>query len=153
MALIARREVFSRLDTLPDGDYDFEILDAAMDRSFRDQALMLRVLLKVLNGPCQDLEVEHVYWFKSKRNVEFLGGALCTLGFDADRWTAVHRRKFSAELPRAVEKLPGIRFRGTKKTNKDNGTSFHNLYINARLGNTAMPEPGPISGDIEQDGF
>jgi hypothetical protein len=124
------------LDSLADGDYDFAIQGADLARTEKTRQPILRLELKVVPG---GQILEHVYFFSEQRNVDRLGADLCTLGFDADQWTAQNGRRFSAELPAAVARLTGIRFRGHKVTVTKDGKTHHNLYVNARLAGTPMP--------------
>jgi hypothetical protein len=124
------------MEVLPDGMYDFEIKTAAIERTNDGEAVM-RIGLQVSNpGPQQNVTCSNTYWFKTQDNVDILGGDLCTLGFDADKWTAANGRQFSKELASALPRMVGLRIRGQKLTrpNKNNPASpYHNLRINARL--------------------
>jgi hypothetical protein len=143
----------SGIETLPDADYDFVITKAEMRRTPQTNDLILSVYVRVLGGPQDGKEVEKPYFFNRQKSVDILGGDLMTLGFDADKWTLAHGRKFSQELPRVVPKLAGIRFRGTKKASQgDDNKTYHNLYINARLAEAGVT-PGaatvpPLDSDI-----
>jgi hypothetical protein len=124
------------LDSLADGDYDFMIQGADLSRTEQKREPILRLELKTLLA---GNVIEHVYFFRTQDNVDRLGADLCTLGFDADQWTSQNGRRFSAELPAAVARLTGVRFRGHKTTVVKDGKTYHNLYVNARLAGTPMP--------------
>jgi hypothetical protein len=124
------------IDTLADGDYDFLIQGAILDRTEKNREPILKLELKAAPG---GNVIEHAYFFRTQDNIDRLGADLCTLGFDADQWTAQNGRRFSAELPAAVARLTGLRFRGHKTTVQKDGKTFHNLYVNARLAGTPMP--------------
>lgn len=126
------------IDSLQNGDYDFEIVSAVLEKTEKTKEIILRVGLKVL-GP--GTLVENAYFFRNQQAVDILGSDLCTLGFDALDWKPPHR-PFSHELGLAVPKLPGRRFRGKKVTKdnaKDPAKPYHNLYVNSLLGNTPAP--------------
>jgi hypothetical protein len=129
------------LDVLPDGDYDFEILDAKLDTTPKQHVRIVRVGLRVTSaGSSQGQTLEHISFLNNQTAIDILGSTLCTLGFDADQWTVASGRPFSKELPKALPRMRGLRFRGTKKKNQD---GFHNLYYNARLAGMPMPAPAP----------
>ena len=126
------------IETLPDGDYDFEVTSAELTRTEKSNELILRVGLRV-GGKV----VEHAYFFRTQTGVDILGGDLCTLGFDSDQWKPPHR-PFSRELVAAVPRMVGLRFRGRKvtKPDKKEPTKSHaNLYVNQLLG-AAGSAPG-----------
>jgi hypothetical protein len=142
------------IDSLPDGDHDFEVLSAEMGRTETSNELILRVGLKTAGRV-----VEYAYFFRTQQSVDILGSDLCTLGFDADQWKAPHR-PFSKELPLAVPRMPGIRFRGkkvTRENKKDPAKPFHNLYVNQRLDGAAPGAPpaaytpGPAADPFADD--
>lgn len=136
------------LDTLPDGDYDFEIASAELTRTEKTNEAIFRMELRVLGGGV----VEHAYFFRTQMSVDILGGDLCTLGFDADQWKPPHR-PLVRELLAAAPRLAGIRFRGKKVTNpdkKDASKKYANLYVNQRLSADAPPpayNPHPTYAD------
>ena len=125
------------IDSLPDGDYDCEIITADIGRTEKTNELILRLGLRTNVGAV----VEYAYFFRTQQSVDILGGDLVTLGFDADQWKPP-ARPFSTELPRVVPMLVGLRFRARKKTaqnQKDPSKPFHNLYVNQRLNTSAAP--------------
>lgn len=138
------------LEAIPDGDHDFEISSATLERTEKTSELILRVGLKVLGTGAV---VENAYFFRTQQNVDILGSDLCTLGIDADAWHPP-ARPFSQELPLAVPKLPGRRFRGKKVTKpnaKDPAKPHHNLYVNQLLGNTPTPAAySPPTGEAQR---
>lgn len=146
------------LESVPDGDHDFEITSAVLEKTEKTTELILRVGLKVIETGAV---VENAYFFRTQQSVDILGSDLCTLGIDADAWRPP-ARPFSRELPLAVPKLPGRRFRG-KKVTKPNAAKpekpFHNLYVNQLIGNTPAPagysppaaEPRPAVGAAAED--
>lgn len=124
------------LSALADGDYDFEIVSAVLERTEKTKEVILRVGLKV-NGTL----IENAYFFRNQQAVDILGSDLCTLGFDTLEWKPP-ARPFSHELGLAVPKLPGRKFRGkkvTKANDRDPAKPHHNLYVNSLLGSTPAP--------------
>ncbi len=132
------------VNSLPVGDYEMEVVYAGFDRTPQSRDLILRAHLRVLAGAAVGMIVEHTYFFDTQKKVDRLGADLCALGFDADQWTAKHRRKFSAELLKALPRLRGVRFRArrTADPGKD-GKVWHNLHVNGRL--TAPTTNGPTA--------
>jgi hypothetical protein len=129
------------LETLSDNqDYDCQITDARLDATRTGQRL-LRVGLRINNGTV----IEHTYWLNTQMDANRLGADLCTLGFDAGQWSAASRRPFSQELPRAIARLPGIRFRARKSSTpgKQGDKVFHNLHLNAVLSGKPLPQARP----------
>jgi hypothetical protein len=128
------------IDTLPDGDADFRVVDAVTDRTGKDRDgdPVLRIGLQVLSGPAAGETVEWTQWLNNQIGVNILGTALLTLGLDADQWK-LPQRPFSAELMKALPKLPGRCFRGHVKTNG----KYKNLYVNFAISGTAAPMPTP----------
>ena len=131
------------IDSLPDGSYDLEIVEAELARTQEQRLAILRQGLRVLSGPHAGMVVENVYFLETQENRDFLGADLGTLGFDVHEWRAARGRGFSQELPRAVEAMRGRRFRGKKETNKK---GYAALYVHARLNGTATPMPAATSG-------
>ncbi len=137
------------LDGLPDGDYDFEVLDAILDRTTKGTRI-----LKVGIQPQNGLAVNHTYWLDQQDKLNGLAADLCLLGFDAHKW-GTQERPLSQELPKAVSKLPGIRFRAAKRSNlgtgQHAGRTFHNLYICSRITGKAMPtNPGATTSNFNE---
>jgi hypothetical protein len=135
------------LEAIPDGDYDWTILTASFDETPKEKKRILRLEVK-----CEQTTkvVEKVYFFESQQNVDVLGGDLSTLGFDVGEWKAP-ARPFSQEIHKAIAKLPGMRFRGTKKTNKQ----YPNLFITARLADAtpaqrAVPSTNGTAANVNQ---
>ncbi len=128
------------LEILPDGDYDFQITSMVLERTKKENTLILRQGLRVLSGSHGvGKELERAYFFKSQQNVDILGGDLCRLNFDADKWTTANNRPFSKELQAVLPKCVGLRFRGKKSSNADNGKTYHNLYINSLITGGSVP--------------
>jgi hypothetical protein len=121
------------LATLADGDYDFEVVEATLDHIKADR--VMRMHLKVGGGRV----VEHLYRLASQYGINQLGADLLALGFDSDKW-GQPSRPLSVEIPKAVAKLKGVRFRGTKKrrTGSD-GKEYYDLFFSGRVAGAAMP--------------
>lgn len=128
------------LDMLADGNYDFEIVSASLDRTERTNDLIFRLGLKVL---ATGQACESVYFFASQQNVDILGSDLTSLGLDADQWKPP-TRPFSREIVAACPKLVGIHFRAKKVTKPGrDGKTFHNLQSISRLAGNAASSVSP----------
>lgn len=126
------------IDTLADGDYEMEIVEANLAHaSTGDRVLNLD--LRVNGGTV----VQHTYWLKTQAGMNSLGADLCTLGFDANKWGKTGGKSIKEALPESVKKLPGIRFKCTKKRRDGSGANagkvYHDIYINARISGRSMP--------------
>jgi hypothetical protein len=144
------------VESLADGDYDFEIRSATLEL-LADKPV-LRLGLQVAEGGGGVRMLDHLFWIDSQVKANIVGAFLVGLGIPADQW-----RQFSQELPRVVGTLRGMRFVGTKKTNtsKDGTKDFHNLYVKSVIGggrgmrNTQRPAPQQPSqqyGPPDDDG-
>lgn len=143
------------VESLADGDYDFEIRSATLE--MLSDKPVLRLGLQVAEGGGGVRMLDHLFWIDSQVKANIVGAFLVGLGIPADQW-----REFSEELPGAVAILRGITFVGTKKTNqsKDGGKEFHNLYVKSVIGgggkrNTQRPAPQQPSqqyGPPDDDG-
>lgn len=117
------------LETLPDGEYDFEVVAATLDRTKNTNELILRLSIRALAGGV----VEWPHFFKTQDSVNRAGANLVAIG--ADCWG---KRPFSQELEDAIPKLPGVRFRANKKTDKG---GYHNLFVVNRLSAGPAQQP------------
>lgn len=129
---------------LPDGDFDFEIVDAAPERVGKNRDAALRLGLKVLSGPAAGNVVDHLWWLTSQDNIDRLGSDLNTLGLDADQWKAP-ARPFSRELQNALPRLRGLRFRGRKQKNESGGKVYQNLYVQGLIKGSTAPPPAVVA--------
>lgn len=140
------------LDTLADGDYDFEILSAELTRTEKTNEAIFKMELRVHGGGV----IEHAYFFRTQVAVDILGGDLCTLGFDADQWKPP-ARPLARELANTAPRLRGIRFRGKKVTTPkkdDPNKKYANLYVNQRLDGATSPpaySPTPAPASYAND--
>lgn len=128
------------LDALADGDYTFEIVDAALARATNgDRVLNLGV------RPNGGATYQYTYWLNKQEAINGLGADLVTLGIDASKWGRKDGPLLGKAIPDAVAKLPGIRFAGAKRQSpsKTNNKVYHNLYINARVKDGATGPAGP----------
>lgn len=143
--LRAQHAFKSTIETLPDGTYDFEITAAVLDRT-KDGDRILRMDLRVLGGAV----VEWACWLNKQTSVNALCADLVALGFDADKWGPA--RPLSVELPRAVVRLKGLKFRATKSSRKDSRPGmgdkvYHDLRVACRLDGRPMPPlTPPVAG-------
>lgn len=135
------------LDSLPDGNYDFEIRSGELKR-IDNGSILFEFQVKILGGAhdgfCCGLGA---LWIKNQDgtfDTEKIGRLMAdfvTLGFDADQWTG--SRTFSKEVGKVIARLPGIKAKGKKVSKPGKTRTFHNLYINARLPDDHKPAPAP----------
>lgn len=142
-AFAPKQGITNGLEALADGAYDFTILNANISTTKNSGTTILRLEIK-----CEQLGsiVEKPYFMTGQEQIDRLGGDLATLGFPAGTWNKEHGKKFSVEMAKAIDQLPGLRFKGTKKTNpnkSDPSKPYHNLYINAPL-----PKAGSVGGPV-----
>lgn len=139
----------SGIDTLHDGPYEFEVVSAILDRTSNTADRVCRIGLKVVNG-CRVVEWTH---FLSKvQGVNHFAADLAALGFDANRWNTP-QRPLSKEIPAAVAKLPGIKFRAMKISRKDGrpgvDKTYHDLQIHSRIDGRPMPTLSPLAAAVQ----
>lgn len=133
------------LDNIPDGDYDCTIVSAVLTETQKQgkDIVKIEVQFDAINKIA-----EKVYFLGSVENVNRMAGDFGTLGFEVAKWGK--EIKLSDAIPAAVAKLPGYRFKGTKKANASNGKIYHNLYINAPLGIAANAQELQQSNTLKQ---
>lgn len=133
----AKPSTGSTLETLPDGEYEFEIKSVADVK--RDKGGKISFHLEVISAPLQGAEVDFERFITSQETMGFFLADLKRLGFDCDNWKAGTSRTNSSEIPKALAVCPGMRFKGKKVTNEKGGKQYHNLYINERLPGDGKP--------------
>lgn len=115
------------IDTLPDGSYVFEVLDAELTRA-RNGDSICQLGLQVVGGGV----VQQTYWLNKQSAVNRMGYDFGVLGLTV-------AAPLSETIPAAVAKLPGIKFRGTKTSRTYEGKLYHDLNVSARVGAKPMP--------------
>lgn len=127
------------LDKLPDGEHVFEITDGELKKTAKTVTYTLKFCVTTADGAGQ-FTGEKTYWLKGKdgiddRSINGLKADLGVLGFDTAKWSAADGRPFLGELQRIKPLMPGLRFKGKKKTtpNKNDATKpYVNVYVNGR---------------------
>lgn len=133
--------------TLPVGRMmEFEFTSAAI-KSVQSKTLVestVRCLTPGLEG-----EYQHTWWIYSAQKFNFFAGDLLKLGFDADKWGSAHNHPLSVEVPRAVARLTGIRFRAMNTTRQTKDGDFTDFKI---LGKANSPRlaPPPAANNGQQ---
>lgn len=130
------------VESLQDGDYNFEILSSTLE--LLAEKPVLRLGLQTGNRT-----IDHLFWIDSQTRANIVGAFLVGLGVPAHQW-----KKFSVELPKAVPTLRGLKFVGTKKTtdSKDGGKQYHNLYVKSLIGRGAgNSRPTPPQPEVYDD--
>lgn len=126
-------------EVLPVGLYDCQIIEARLVKGERTS--IFRLGLKVLSGPCKDVEIERPTWFKAQRDVDSLGGDMVTLGIaGADQWGR-RGKTWSQELIDACSGLIGRRLRIQRKDRPGDRGMFHDCNIVSPI--TGNPTPPP----------
>ena len=115
------------LDTLSDGAYDFEILDAELTRAKNGDSICT-LGLKASTGQV----VQQTYWLNRQANVNRMGYDFGVLGYPV-------AAPLNESIPAAVAQLPGTKFRGIKSSRTYEGKLYHDLAVSTRLGGTPMP--------------
>jgi hypothetical protein len=126
-----------RVETLPDGSYDIDIIDAS-DGDIKG-APVFRLGLQCNGG----MVVEHIYWVESDDAVNAFGADMKVLGMPAERWG--NTIPLSKALPEALKACVGMRFRGMKSTDKgtgkNEGKTFPRLRFVCKLDKTGGSRP------------
>lgn len=127
------------LEVLSDGFHDFEITAAVLDRA-KDGSLIAKLNLREPNAG----EIEWTHWLNKQTDVNAFCADLAVLGFDCDKWGPRFNRPLSQEIPKAVAKLPGLKFRGMKRTDRPTegvyaGKVFHKMRVYTRIAGTPKP--------------
>ena len=144
------------LDTLANGQYDLEIIDAAVGLANTSPPKRIYTMtLRVMPGV---LAIDHVYWLNDQAAMNRLAADMMALGLDSDKW-ATGGRKLSVEIPASCVKVRGMRFRASKTSNESKTTNktYHNLTIATRLtagtgnGQPALPPPPVMAPPSARD--
>lgn len=135
-------------ESLPEGEYVFEVVKAEIKFKNTDKGGAQHILefgWKVVSeGMYHDSTIRYAWFIKDKESANRVGGDLRKLGFDCELWTIANGRKFSEELPKAIEHIVGMRFTGKKATNKTGDKTFHNIYIIKREPDGKPERYGPV---------
>ena len=115
------------LETLPDGSYEFEVLDAELTKSQNGNRIC-NLGLRANGGAV----VQHTYWLNNQTKVNRMGYDFGVLGFEVSA-------PLSQTIPAAVRQLPGVKFRGVKTSRTYEGKLYHDLHVSVRTGGTPMP--------------
>lgn len=120
-----------QLESLQDGEYTVQVVDANLDRIQSTGAAVLRWTLKILEGAsCQNALVEKVNFFASQAGVNALGADLQILGINCKAWKD-QGIPLGRGIVESLPKLIGVVFVGRKRTstNQTNGKVYHNLNV------------------------
>ena len=109
------------IDTLPNGSYDFEILDAELTRAQNNDRICN------LGLKAGGAVVQHTYWLNKQMNVNRMGYDFGVLGFTVEP-------PLNETIPAAVRSLPGVKFRGVKSSREYQGKTYHDLHVSVRIG-------------------
>jgi hypothetical protein len=134
-------------EILPDGPGEFEILAAELTQTPKQRQTVARIQMRVLTGMASSRVFERVTFFNRQDAVNYLGGEMMALGIDSKQWQDTSKT-LSQHIAETLATLKGVRLRGSKVTNTNNGQTYHNFYINGLAG--ALPAsatPAPTSMD------
>lgn len=122
------------IDTLADGNYEFAVVSAKLERTQQTGEPILKTVLRVLPAGAT---VEWAHFFSKQEQVNRLGADLEALGFP------VGGKPFSAFLRDTLPKLGGLKFSACKRSRpKQNSTDkFHDLHVSARRPAQSGPPP------------
>lgn len=141
------------IKALEDGPHEFEILSAQLVTANNGKPI-LECSLKVDGG----LTIKHSWWHDSQDGFNAMCADLLILGFDADKWGR-GGKPIREALPAAVARMPGLRFKGLKRTRvvedkpmpgvpaKEKKT-YHDLIIHGlvKTGRSTPAAPAPTQG-------
>jgi hypothetical protein len=145
----------SRPEDLTDGVYEFEITSAQLKNPKGHNILELHLVV-LTPGVHDGMNIQFSKFLDSAEAAARIGRDLATLGFDTGDWKVTNGRPFSVEFDKAVKLLPGLRWRGTKKTSQsaDGTKTYHNLFVDERVRTDGKPErfgPAELNAAAEPD--
>lgn len=139
------------LEDLTDGDYVFEVQSAILDITKHTSDKILKLLLYIVDGPSKDNTVERAYFLRGQEVANEIGADFRALGIDTESWRSDKGGKFSMELPKAMVRIKGVRFKGKKVTRRGKDKHFHNLYISSFLEGHGPRSYEEASAEVEAD--
>ena len=146
---VPQRAFRSRIEDIPNGDYELAFKEAAFE--FLKRKPVLKVYLQITGGT----EFEHVWWLERQEGLNTLGADMVALGFDVDR--QVKAGKNLGDVFKAIApQLVGLKFKARKTSREDNrpdkkGVFYHELKITCRVaGGSAMPTGPAAFNEFQQ---
>lgn len=133
------------LGKLADGDHTFTVVDGELTTG---NFIIYVLKCAVRTGDGQEYTGEKKYFLKGKdgpdaKKINELKADLAVLGFDTANWTPANGKPFLQQLARIKPVLPGLQFKGRKKTspNKNDPKSpYVNVYLNERADGDGKPK-------------
>jgi hypothetical protein len=140
-------QVKSSVKDLPIGTYDCEITHAVLERTRNENKPIVRIVLTVTGAG----ELEWSFILNKQFWVNELCAELVVLGFDAHKWGPKNNRPLSVEIPKALARCAGIRFRARRKDGEPTAASpgvaaqdgFRSFNALCRIGGQPMPSVTP----------
>lgn len=135
----------TKADTLPNGAYEFEIVDATLDRINADD--VCRLGLRTGGAT-----FEHVHWLNKQPGVNGFLAEMAALGFPSNTWgNRPGQTPLSQAIPDCVCQLPGKRFHAIKSSRQSNDTppkTYHEVRATGVVGGRSMPGLTPPASSI-----
>lgn len=131
------------LDAIVNGPVDCEIVSATLERTAKSGDRVCRLVIRVVGG----ITVDWTQFLTQQSGMNRFCADLAALGFDADKWNTPGR-PLSAEVPKAVARLAGIKFRAVKTSREYQNKVYHDLQINGRIDGRPMPPLTPPAAPI-----
>lgn len=133
------------LGKLPDGPHTFIVTDGELTTG---NFIIYQLKFTVRAADGQEITGEKKYFLKGKdgpdtKRINELKADLATLGFDTANWTQANGKPFLVQLARIKPVLPGIQFKGKKKTNankSDPKNPYLNVYLDERADGDGKPK-------------
>lgn len=143
-----QRMVTPGLESIPDGDHDFEVIAATLGKAAGHTVARCELRVLTANGRT----IEYTWWLNRQESVNAFLADMVSLGYPAQGWgSGPAKTPLSQAIPQAMTKLQGVRFRATKATRHvpakpaANGmpakeaATYRDLHISGRIAGTPMP--------------
>jgi hypothetical protein len=138
------------VDSLPNGTYQCEIVDASLDRTENSQELIFRMLLRINGGGL----FEWPHWPKDLAAANRIGAVMVDLGFGK----FFPPGRFSTGIISVLSRLRGLKFQAHKTTrlkdrNQPQGDVYHDFIVlglitGAVAAGTAPPSSSPGRSEV-----
>jgi hypothetical protein len=125
---------------MPDGEYAFTCLEAQITQTPKTRDTILKMELRIESGDATGKTTEKAWFLTDQKKFNQMLGDLLILGFDTDKWSVQTGRLPSKELPAAILRMKGLRFRANKENSAGgDGKTYANLTMLGRVGDIPAP--------------